>query len=102
MGSGKQEEKRIPILWALTSAMSSAKKTDVYYHVNMITGYCECPVGQTMGPCKHKTAVSSAFKTCEFNVLPLDDAKMRALYHYIGTGKTLKDNWYRSIGEKET
>ena len=33
----------------------------------------------------------------EFSVLPRLDPKMRSLYHYISTGQTCEDSWYRNL-----
>ena len=66
--------------------MESEKNPDVVYHVDMISGFCECKSGMNCGPCKHKDAIAKYFNISEFNVLPENDVNMRAMYHYIAEG----------------
>lgn len=77
--------------------VESESSPDVFYHVNMRTGYCECKAGANCGPCKHKRAIATHRGIAEFSVLPEVDAKMRGLYHYIADATVCKNTWYRDL-----
>ena len=77
--------------------VESEKNLDVFYHVNMISGFCECKAGFNRGPCKHKRAIAKYKRFAEFSVLPELDAKIRALYHYIADAAVCKSSWYRDL-----
>lgn len=77
--------------------VESEKNPDVVYHVDMISGFCECKSGMNCGPCKHKDAIAKYFNVSEFNVLPENDVHMRAMYHFIAEGIVCDNTWYRSL-----
>ena len=72
---------------------------DVWYTLDMSTGYCTCLEGVNRGPCQHKSSVSKYFNIPEFTVVPTDDPYQCALYHYIALGKTLEPHMYKRRGE---
>ena len=37
------------------------------------------------------------FEVAEFSVLPIHDNSARAMYHYIATGTTVDDTFYRDL-----
>ena len=67
----------------------------------MVTGFCQCPVGKSRGPCKHKNAVVLHKGVSEFNVIPTHDSHMKALWRYIATGHTQPSHMYREDGDNE-
>ena len=73
------------------------KKKNKFYNLNIFSGFCECGRGRTCGPCEHKNAVAYHFNVAGFSVIPEKDPLMRALWHYIAFGKTLKSHFYRGI-----
>ena len=81
----------------LNFLVESESSQDVFYHVNMLSGLCECKAGANCGPCKHKRAIATHKGIAEFSVLPEMDAKIRALYHYIADATILKNTWYRGL-----
>ena len=81
--------------------VQSEKNPEVFYHVNMFTGSCECKAGANCGPCKHKKAIATHKGVAEFSVLPEFDAKARGLYHYIAEATLCKDTWYRDLEKPE-
>ena len=79
-----------------------SEKSDKYYRVNMISGKCECPVGRSCAPCKHKSALALKKHVSEFSSVPVTDPCARAIYHYVGTGNILQNSWYRPLSSKDT
>jgi hypothetical protein len=53
--------------------------------VDIKIGLCECPRGALKGPCKHKGIVAHKYKIKNFEILPEENPKMRAIYNYLGT-----------------
>ena len=82
-----------------TFLVRSETNQDIFYHVDMASGFCECKAGSNCGPCKHKGAVSKYKNLAEFNVLPESDVNIRALYHYIADGTVCPDSWYRDLNQ---
>ena len=72
-----------------------------HYRVNMTTGFCQCPIGKTCGPCKHKTAIARFIGNAGFSVIPINDPNMKALWHYIAVGKIQPDYMYRGENNSE-
>ena len=77
--------------------VESERTSGIFYHVNMVTGLCECKAGANCGPCKHKGAIAKHKGLAEFNVLPEFDARIRGLYHYIAEAAICNDTWYRDL-----
>ena len=50
--------------------VESENNPDIYYHIDMKSGFCECKAGLNCGPCKHKSAISKHMGMAEFTVLP--------------------------------
>jgi len=67
----------------------------------MYSGFCECSKGKNCGPCDHKISVAKHYNECWFSVIPETDPHMRAMWHYIAFGKTLRHHWYRSLNGEE-
>ena len=78
-----------------------SEKKDRSYLVSMISGFCQCPVGRTCGPCKHKAAVSKFRNISGFSVIPENDAYMRALWHYVAVGETQPAYMYENDGVED-
>ena len=78
--------------------MVESEKKEDWYLLDLQSGYCSCPVGRTCKPCKHKAAAAKYSGKAYFSVTPTNDPCMRALYHYVATGKTLPSHCYRNIG----
>ena len=81
--------------------VESEKSPEVFYRVDMSSGFCECKAGNNCGPCKHKRAISKHKGLAEFTVLPESDAKIRALYHYIADATVCKNSWYRDLNNPD-
>ena len=77
--------------------VKSEQNEELFYQVDMLSGFCQCKAGSNCGPCKHKGAISRFKHIAEFNILPESDAKTRALYHYIADGTVCSDSWYRDL-----
>lgn len=77
--------------------VQSEKSEEVWYGLNMKSGFCDCPAGQNCAPCKHKNSVSTLYNIAEFSADPHNDPYQRALYHYIAMGFTLPDHMYRYV-----
>ena len=75
---------------------------DKLYKVDIESGLCECFRGFLKGPCKHKAAVVKKYKMKNFDVLPEDNEKMRAFYHFIGTGVERASGWFRPLLEESS
>ena len=72
-----------------------------FYEVNMDLRVCECRQGMLRGPCKHKQIVAANFEIATPDVIPssdsMTDCKLRAFYHFVGTGVHKDINWYRPL-----
>ena len=79
--------------------VESENVKDKWYVCCMNTGYCQCPVGSTCAPCKHKAAVATHCGRASFSVTPTADPCQRALYHFIALGKTMPAHCYRNSGD---
>ena len=90
-------ENHIVELGELKFLVASEKNPEIFYHVDMVSGFCECKAGSNCGPCKHKGAISKFKGYAEFSVLPYSDSKIRALYHYIADGTVCSNSWYRDL-----
>ena len=66
----------------------------------MRSGYCQCSLGSSSGPCPHKNAVQKHYNVAEFSVIPTLDHKIRRIYHFIALGRHLDDNHYRSFKKR--
>ena len=75
----------------------SETKADMFYVVDMDLRLCECYMGQLKGPCKHKSIVSTTQNIPCFDVVPTENPEMRALFMYLGTGKSQNPNWFRPL-----
>ena len=74
---------------------------DKLYRVDIGAGLCECMAGALKGPCKHKSIVANKFKMKNFEILPKHNAKMRAFYHFLGTGIEQDMRWFRPLVEED-
>ena len=74
--------------------VESQSQPGQFWNVNMKNGFCECPQGSSRGPCKHKAAVHKYFKVAEFSVLPSNDNRIKAMYHFIAVGKVMDPDHY--------
>ena len=81
--------------------VESESSPDLFYRINMMSGYCECKAGRNCGPCKHNKAVAKHYGFAEICALPELDAKMRAIYHYIAEAVICKDSLYRHLERPE-
>ena len=81
--------------------VKSQSDDEIFYMVDMRSGVCECRVGRSKAPCKHKHSIKTHFNIAEFSSLPLD-AKSRAMWHFIAEGCFEKSHWYRGDGDTET
>ena len=70
---------------------------DVRYLVDMQEGICKCRKGYSKGPCKHKKTVAKKFNMKFFDLLPKENEKMRAFYHFLGTGTVRDARWFRPL-----
>ena len=78
--------------------VESETTEDWWYILDLQSGYCACPVGRTCKPCKHKAAAAKYSGKAYFSVTPTNDPCMRALYHFVATGKTMPSYCYRNTG----
>ena len=81
---------------------SESQNNEDWYLLDLLSGFCSCPVGKTCKPCKHKAAAAKFSGKAYFSVTPTNDPCMRALYHYVATGKTLPSYCYRSTGSPDS
>ena len=81
--------------------VESESDENVFYTLNMATGECECRVGSSRAPCKHKQAVTHYYGIAAFSALPTQDPGMRATWHYIATGETLPAHHYRGLVDED-
>ena len=95
------QEDQIIELGEFKFMVGSEKNPDLFYQVDMLSGFCECKAGANCGPCKHKDAVSKFFKIAEFSVLPNSDKNIRGLYHYIADGIVCTNSWYRDLNNPD-
>ena len=95
------KEENIVDLGGKCFEVESETEVGKYYSVNMVTGFCSCPVGVCCGPCKHKFAVSNKYKLAESCVIPTMDPKSRSLFYFLATGNQLPDWHFRPLAEKE-
>ena len=84
-----------------TFMVQSEVSEDMWYFCNMKSGLCTCARGVNSAPCRHKSSVSIHYNTAEFSVVPTDDPRQCALYHFIATGTTLEPHMYRKPGDIE-
>ena len=82
--------------------VESENEQGKFYSVNMVKGFCSCPVGISCGPYKHKFAVSKKFKIAESSVIPTMDPRSRSLFYFLATGTKLPDWHFRPLTEKES
>ena len=61
----------------------SETQNDVFYFVDMTLGLCECAMGLSKGPCKHKHIVAKHFDVASLHTIPSDNEIMRAFYHFL-------------------
>ena len=80
----------------------SGTDEDVLYNVNIEEQHCDCYVGRTKQPCKHKALVCRTFKIKNFEVLDGKNTIMRSFWYYLGTGRKheIGDDWFRNINEE--
>ena len=72
---------------------SEQNKERMYFNlVNMNSGFCQCPLGSSCGPCKHKTATAKHKWFAGLSVVPKNDPRMRAFWHYIALG-SIQPKW---------
>ena len=81
--------------------VESQTQEDTYYLVDMRLNFCECAAGSSKGSCKHKVAVMKHFNCAEFAVIPVNDYRAQAAYHYIATGQRLDASHYRELNQVE-
>ena len=81
--------------------VESQTQEDTYYLVDMRLNFCECAAGSSKGSCKHKVAVMKHFNCAELAVIPVNDYRARALYHYVATGQRLDSSHYRELTQVE-
>ena len=71
------------------------------YKVNMKSGFCQCPVGKSCGPCKHKSAIAKCKGVAGLSVIPENDPYMRAFWHYVALGAIQPEWMYRGDNDDE-
>ena len=71
------------------------------YKVNMKSGFCQCPVGKSCGPCKHKAAIAKYRGVAGLSVIPENDPCMRAFWHYIALGEIQPEWMYRDDNDDD-
>ena len=77
------QEDQIIELGGFKFLVGSEKNPDLFYQVDMLSGFCECKAGANCGPCKHKDAVSKFFKIPEFSVLPTSDKNIYRRWYFV-------------------
>ena len=82
--------------------VESQSQPGQFWNVNMKNGFCECPQGSSRGPCKHKAAVHKYFKVAEFSILPSNDNRIKAMYHFIAVGKVMDPDHYCGLSDDDT
>ena len=82
------QEDQIIELGGFKFLVGSEKNPDLFYQVDMLSGFCECKAGANCGPCKHKDAVSKFLSS----VSCLTRTKM-----YIADGIVCTNSWYRDL-----
>ena len=51
------------------------------------------------GPCKHKQSITDHFNLVCADVIPDQDPRVRPLYHYLATGKSKNEYWFRLLND---
>ena len=64
-----------------TSLIENLRKK--MFKVDMTLGLCECAMGLSKGPCKHKHIVAKHFDVASLHTIPSDSEIMRAFYHFL-------------------
>jgi len=64
-----------------TSLIENLRKK--MFKVDMTLGLCECAMGLSKGPCKHKHIVAKHFDVASLHTIPSDNEIMRAFYHFL-------------------
>ena len=67
----------------------------------MRPNFFECAAGSSKRSWKHKIAIMKYFNCAEFAVIPVNDYRARASYHYIATGQRLNASHYRELSQVE-
>ena len=62
---------------------------------------CQCPTGMLRGPCKHKQVVAEHFKIVSSDLIPENDPRIRAFYHYLATGTRQNTSQYRQLNQED-
>ena len=67
----------------------------------LMDNFCECAAGSSKGSCKQNVAVMEHFNCAELAVIPVNDYRARALYHYVDTGQRLDSSHYGELNQVE-
>ena len=71
------------------------------YNVNLRKMQCECFRGCLRGPCKHKAFLVRKYNLESLEILPTPEMiKLRKVFYFIGTGKVINDDWFRTLSGK--
>ena len=81
--------------------VKSQSQEDTWYQVDMVSGFCECSVGSSRAPCKHKHSIKHHYNISEFTSLPVD-AGSKAMWHFIALGRCEDRAWYRDDNESDS
>ena len=69
--------------------------------VNMKIGFCQCPLGRSCEPYKHKAAIARHRGCAGLSVVPENDPRMRAFWHFIAVGSIQPEWLYRDESNKK-
>ncbi|CAG8855579.1 962_t:CDS:1, partial [Gigaspora margarita] len=74
---------------SMTFEHRSSKNPDKWYFVDMQLGICEC--NTTGAPCKHQSAISTYYRVCGLNQVPIMSTSCRYHYAYLALGEKRKE-----------
>ena len=81
--------------------VESQTHEDTNYPMDRRLNFCECAAGSSKGSCKPKVTVMKHFNCAELAVIPVNDYRAQAFYHYVATGQRLDSSHYGELNQVE-
>ena len=77
--------------------VQSFTNSNIYYVVDMESGFCSCEAAMTGAPCKHQTYVATKHNVGLWNVPPVCSLEMRALLFKVARGTEVEMSWLQPM-----